>query len=80
MAAHVEIPLLPELIDLCSRSAEAHAKLGEFLDNGGFIAAFETDEAATMRAGHPVLRYEPGDGFMRCLAAMRASKRVTDAA
>ena len=62
----VEIPLLPELIDLCSRSAKAHAKLREFLDNGGFVAAFEIDESATERADHIVLRYQLGNGFMRC--------------
>ncbi len=79
MAKSVEIPLLSELETLCAASIEARTRLLEFVDSGGHIATFELDEAATSAAGHPVMNCQIGDGFGRCLAAMRARNGVADA-
>ena len=80
MTKTVEIPLLSELEMLCAASIEARTSLREFVDSGGHIATFELDETATSAAGHPVMNCQIGDGFGRCLAAMRARNGVSDTA
>ena len=79
MSETVEFDLLPELAALCRDSIEARALMSEALDDGGILASFEIDHAATSRAGHLVVHGEPSDRLRRVMSATRTVNGVSDA-
>ena len=80
MVEPIEIELLPELAALAKRSAGARAELRQALDDGTNLATFEVDRAATLVAGHIVVRCQPMDRLWSVVTAMRARDRVDNGA
>ena len=76
MVNDLEIELLPELAALAERSVGARAELCQALNDGGNLATFEIDRAATHEAGHLVVHCQPMDRLHCVVAAMRARDRV----